>query len=226
MGGSSQSTSVKIPAWLQEAAQANLARANEVSRIGYTPYYGPDVAAMTAPQLASMQGTNQAAMAFGVPTADFNSGMPQAQDYGGMSAYSSGGMYNDALAELKASNPGQYNAIMGQFIDPILGTSPDLSYGGGAPASGGPAGGPIPGGPGGGGSGRGGGGGGGGDYAPRPAAGGVAGSYTGLRDMVNGGGPGAAGDDFQGGLLSEMLNKRNINPVGSSGGGGGMGRGK
>lgn len=226
MGGSSQSTSVKIPAWLQEAAQANLARANEVSRIGYTPYYGPDVAAMTAPQLASMQGTNQAAMAFGVPTADFNSGMPQAQDYGGMSAYSSGGMYNDALAELKASSPGQYNAIMSQFIDPILGTGPGLSYGG-APTSGGPAGGPIPGsGSGVNGAGPGGGEGGGGGYAPRQAVGGVTGAYTGLRDMVNGGGPGAAGADFQGGLLSGPMNRLGINPVGSNGGGGGMGRGK
>lgn len=227
MGGSSQSTSVKIPAWLQDAAKANLARANEVSRIGYTPYYGPDVAAMTAPQIAAMQGTNQAALSFGVPTADFNSGMPQAQDYGGMSAYSSGGMYGDALAELKASNPGQYNAIMGQFIDPILGTSPDLSYGA-APSPGGPAGGPVPGGTGASGAGPGGGegGSGGGDYAPRQSSGGVSGGYTGLRDMVNGGGPGAAGADFQGGLLSGMLNKRNINPVGSNSGGGGMGRGK
>ena len=212
MGGSSQSTSVKIPAWLQEAAQANLARANEVSRIGYTPYYGPDVAAMTAPQIASMHGTNQGALAFGVPTADFTAGMPEAGNYGGMSAYSSGGMYDDALAALKASNPGQYNAIMGQFIDPILGTGPGLSYGTpGAPGT-----------PGGGG--RGGHGGMQGGHGPgaMPTGGGA---YTGLGDMFNGGGAGASGPDFQGGPLSGPLNKLGVNPIGQ-GGGGGMGGGK
>jgi hypothetical protein len=217
MGGSKQSTSVKIPAWLEDAAKVNIASANEVSRIGYTPYYGPDVAAMTAPQLASMQGTNQAALAFGVPTADFNSGMPQAQDYGGLSAYSSGGMYDNALAALKAARPGQYDAIMGQFIDPVSGTDPGLSYGtpGTSPGS--------PGGPGmmwpnGVQTGH------GHNSSPSGGGGGL-GGYGGLRDMVDGGGPGASGTDFSGGLLSGTLNNVGVNPVGS-GGGGGMGGGK
>lgn len=211
MGGSSQSTSVRVPAWLEDAGKSLIARANDVSRIGYTPYYGPDVAAMTAPQIAAMQGTNQGALAFGMPTSDPTAGMPQAGNYGGMSAYSSGGMYDSALEALKASHPGQYNAIMGQFIDPILGTDPGLSYGGNIGGGNGNPKGPT----------------GGGMTGHGPGTGptSVSGGYTGLRDMFNGGGAGAAGPDFQGGPLSGMLNNLGVNPVGQNGGGG-MGRGK
>lgn len=119
--GGSQSTSVQVPAWLESAAQQNLGRADQVSQLGYTPYYGPDVAAMTPMQIAAMQGTNQAASAFGLPTADPMAGMPQAQDYGGMSAYSSAPMFEQSVAALRANAPGQANAMAGMFIDPITG---------------------------------------------------------------------------------------------------------
>lgn len=115
MGGGSNTTSVTIPKWLEGAVQENIASAKNISRIGYTPYYGPDVAAMTPAQIAAMQGTNQMASAFGMPTADVTAGIPTAADYNGMSAYSSGGMYDAALAELKARNPGQYAQIMSLF---------------------------------------------------------------------------------------------------------------
>ena len=124
MGGGSQSTSVTIPAWLEDAAKKGIARAERVSGIGYTPYYGPDVAAMTPAQVSSMQGTNQMASAFGMPTSDVTAGMPSATNYNGMSAYSSGGMYDAALAELKARNPGQYAAIQDMFVNPKTGAAP------------------------------------------------------------------------------------------------------
>ena len=146
MGGGSKTTEVKIPEWLEDAGKEALARSRDVSRIPYAAYYGPDVAAMTPMQVAAMRGTNQMAEAFGSPTADVTAGMPPAQDYGGMSAYSAGPMYDAALEELKNRQPGTYNAIMGQFIDPITGAMPA-----GATAAGG---GPI-GKPGGGGMGRG-----------------------------------------------------------------------
>jgi hypothetical protein len=38
--------------------------------------------------------------------------------------------------------------------------------------------------------------------------------YTGLLDMLNGGGPQAAGQTFQGGALSELLNSLGIRPMG------------
>jgi hypothetical protein len=62
-----------------------------------------------------MRGTNQMAEAFGSPTADVTAGMPPAQDYGGMSAYSAGPMYDASLAELQRRQPGTYDAIMAQF---------------------------------------------------------------------------------------------------------------
>lgn len=38
--------------------------------------------------------------------------------------------------------------------------------------------------------------------------------YTGLLDMINGGGAGAAGQTFQGGPFSNMLNAMGVRPVG------------
>ena len=115
MGGGSKTTEVKIPEWLEDAGKEALARSRDVSRIPYAAYYGPDVAAMTPMQVAAMRGTNQMAEAFGAPTADLSAGMPTAQDYGGMSAYSAGPMYDAAVSELQRRQPGTYDAIMAQF---------------------------------------------------------------------------------------------------------------
>jgi hypothetical protein len=133
-GGGRNTTEVAVPAWLEQAAQRNLGRADELARIGYTPYYGPDVAAMTPMQVAAMQGTNQMASAFGMPTADPMAGMPTATDYGGMSAYSSGGLYDQTLAELERRMPGQFAALRAPFIDPVTGMMASGSASGGVGA--------------------------------------------------------------------------------------------
>jgi hypothetical protein len=127
-GGGRNTTEVTVPAWLEEAARRNLSRADELARIGPTPYYGPDVAAMTPMQVAAMQGTNTAASALGLSTADPMAGMPTATNYGGMSAYSSGGLYDQALAELERRMPGQYAALRAPFIDPMTGAQPTGVY--------------------------------------------------------------------------------------------------
>lgn len=124
MGGGSQTSETKIPEWLNTAAQQGLGRANSVASIGYTPYYGPDVAAMTPMQEAARTNINAGASAFGM-AAPTSSGMPEAQTFaGGVRGYSSAPMYEAALAEMKTRYPGQYNAIMGQFIDPVTGAMP------------------------------------------------------------------------------------------------------
>jgi hypothetical protein len=115
MGGGKSTTSVTVPEWLENAAKSGLSRAEDVSRIGYAPYYGPDVAAMTPMQMTAMQGTNQMASAFGMPTSDPMAGMPTAGDYGGMPAYSSGSMYDAALAELQRRQPDTYAKLMAPF---------------------------------------------------------------------------------------------------------------
>jgi hypothetical protein len=225
MGGGSQTStsSVQIPAWLEAAAQRNLAKADTLSQIGYTPYYGPDVAAMTPMQLAAMQGTNTAASAFGMPTADPMAGMPAAQNYDGMQAYSSGSLYDQALAELQRRQPGQYAALRAPFIDPVTGAQPLAPYGsgggyaGGGSSSGGsvaPGPAPMPMREGGGGEGR-------GNYGPSSSGGG----YTGFRDMIDGGGPNKSGTTF-GGALGGVSNAAGLSPVSrdaSKGGGAGQG---
>jgi hypothetical protein len=136
--GGQSTTKVEIPEWLEGAAQENLAKAGELSKIGYTPYYGPSVAAMTPMMQQSMAGTNQAAQAFGMGGGvDPNAGMPQAQNYGGVQAYSSGDMYDQALRELEARRPGQYAAMNAPFINPVTGAQPAAPYGTGQGGAGG-----------------------------------------------------------------------------------------
>ena len=131
--GGSTTSQVQIPQYLEDAARRNLSRASQISNIGYTPYYGADVAAMTPMQQAAMQGTNQMASAFGLPSvSDPMSGMPQAQDFGGMQAYSSAPMYEQSLQSLAQNRPEQYQAIESMF-NPTGGTS----YGGGYGSGGG-----------------------------------------------------------------------------------------
>jgi hypothetical protein len=140
-GSNTQTTSVEIPQWLQEAAQRNLSRADQVSQIGYTPYYGPDVAAMTPMQIAAMQNTGAAASAFGLPTvADPMAGMPTPQTFaGGVQGYSSAPLFQQSLEALRVNAPGQYAAIQSLFVDPRTGAAPfgitSMPMGGMAPQS-------------------------------------------------------------------------------------------
>jgi hypothetical protein len=203
MGGGSKSTEVKIPQWLEDAGKEALARSRDVSRIPYAAYYGPDVAAMTPMQVAAMRGTNQMAEAFGSPTADVTAGMPPAQDYGGMSAYSAGPMYDAALAELERRQPGTYNAIMGQFIDPITGQMPvGATAAGGAGASANA----------------------GANAQIKPKSGG-GGDYGGYGSAVGKPSPSGSGTGTLG-LPDPMSGKiTSVGPIGKPGGGG-MGRGK
>ena len=52
--GSTESK-VKIPEWLEAAARSNLGKAQDIASIGYTPYYGADVAAFNPMQTAGFQ---------------------------------------------------------------------------------------------------------------------------------------------------------------------------
>lgn len=201
MGGS-KTTEIKIPEWLEDAAKAGLARADAASRIPYAPYYGPDVAAMTPAQIASMQGTNAAASAFGLQTSDPMAGLPQATNYNGMMAYSSGSGYDAAVEELKRRQPGTYNAIMGQFIDPITGKMPEGASGGAGASTDAVANTKI----------------------KKPNTGG-GGDYGGYGNMASKPSPSGSGTGTLG--LPDPMSGRisSVGPIGRDGGGG-MGRGK
>ena len=120
--GGSQSTQVKLPRWLNQAAQRTVARGEEAAQIGYTPWTGPDVAAFTPMQNAALQGTDAMASAFGMPTSGGATGMPAPTTFaGGVQGYGSSGLYQQGLAGLPQ---GQYDAIRRMFINPQTGAAP------------------------------------------------------------------------------------------------------
>ena len=130
--GGSTSTEVSIPAWLEQAAQSGLARGTQAAGIGYVPYRGPDVAALTPMQEAAMANTSMASSAFGLGASPLPSaGMPTAQTFaGGMQGYSSAPLYDQAVNELKMQNPTQYAKLM----EPFGITSMPMGGGASAPA--------------------------------------------------------------------------------------------
>lgn len=220
--GGRSTTSVEIPQWLESAARQNIARADEIAQIGYVPYYGPDVAAMTPMQLAAGGNINAAAGALGLgaPTS-MTAGMPMAQDYGGMAAYSSAPIYEQSLAELQARRPGQFAALQAPFIDPVTGAPPAAPFSANlafadqtmapntvvAPIYGDR------------------------DFNEMGGMDGFAGAngrsdngYLGLRDMFDGGGPRSSGDTFQGGGIISDIGNALGGPVGRDGDGGMGGR--
>lgn len=125
-GGGGSTTTVnknELPAWLQDAAQSNLARADYVSKLGYVPQYGVDVAGFSPMQQSAMQNTADAASAFGLsaPT-NAMAGMPQQTTNNlGFTGYSSGDLYNNYQANLAEQAPAQFDAMRGMFIDPVTG---------------------------------------------------------------------------------------------------------
>ena len=137
--GGTTSSNTQIPAYLEDAVRENINRARDVSQIGYTPYYGADVAAFSPMQQQSMLSTGNAASAFGLAPQGFDAmaGMPQAQTFaGGVQGYSSAPLYEQSLDNLFANAPAQYNAMSDMFIDPFTGARSRNNYGNASPVMG------------------------------------------------------------------------------------------
>lgn len=120
-GGQSKTTEqVQVPAWVEQAARENLAMGKQVSQLGYTPYYGPDVAAFSPMQVQAMQMAQDQAAAFGMaPQMNVAEQIPQAQQFaGGLMGYSSAPIYEQSLAALQANRPAQAAAMNKLFINP------------------------------------------------------------------------------------------------------------
>jgi hypothetical protein len=134
-GGSQTSTTkVEIPDWLEEPAKRNIAKAEEIAKTGYVPYMGPDVAALTPMQQAAMQSTGMAADAYGLPNAMGNQITPEPQTFaGGLQGYSAFPLYEQSIDQLYQSRPGQYNAMMAPFLDPVTGAGPSGVFAGEQP---------------------------------------------------------------------------------------------
>ena len=125
-GGSTTST-VEVPQYIEDAARRNLERADLISKIGYVPYFGPDVAAFTPQQEAAFAGTQQLAGAFGTPTT-MDMGVPAPQTFaGGVRGYSSAPMFEEAMDEFGRRRPAQKAFIDQLFIDPVSGAFTPIS---------------------------------------------------------------------------------------------------
>jgi hypothetical protein len=196
--GGKKTSETKIDPQLRDAALNNIAMTQKIGQIGYVPYTGDTVAGMQPGQIAAIESGNLGANAFGLPTMAVPTGA-------NLNPYAA---YEAALAKIP---PAQRAFIESLFINSQTGAAPTMAYG--APVAqaavaqqpyytdGG-----------------GGGGGGGGGYVPGTGggaadSGAAANRYTGLRDMINGGGPGASGSTFQGGILSSILNRPLASPV-------------
>ena len=116
-GSETQTSTIEIPQWLQEAAQSGLARGTQAAGIGYVPYRGPDVAALTPLQEAAMFNTSQASSAFGLgPSPLPGAGMPTVQTFAdGTRGYSAFPLYEQAVNDLRMRDPAQYAKLMAPF---------------------------------------------------------------------------------------------------------------
>lgn len=129
-GGSKTQTN-DIPEWVKPYAKENLERAKSAQTLGYIPYYGPDIAAFNPTQMAAFGSNINAAEAFGLipkgqvsPLQDM---APTPTTYaGGIQGYSSGDLFDQAVAELAARRPGQVSAYNKLFVDPYSGSYQNL----------------------------------------------------------------------------------------------------
>ena len=145
-GSNTTTTETKLDPDLKNAALTNLDLANEVGALGYMPYQGNTVAAFSPQQIAGMQSTDQAAAAFGMPSAinwqgaqgsgqmtaptgmSYNemysalTGMaPPTQDASGGYGYSAMPLYNQAISKIPAA---QRAALESYFMNPTTGAAP------------------------------------------------------------------------------------------------------
>ncbi len=130
-----------IPEWIKQPAIRNLQRAEDVQRIEYMPYRGPEVAGFTPSQISAFQNNLDTAKAFGLAAPDsVMDGIPTPSTFaGGVSGYSTMPLYEEALAETTAAQPdavAQYNALFGSNVGTTAKPNPSpngiASLGGGS----------------------------------------------------------------------------------------------
>ena len=140
-GTTSAGSAVEIPQWVQDAGRKQYQTGTELGQLGYTPYYGADVAAFNPMQESAFRSTGTAADAFGMGPASTvpagatfgahsptwaTDGIPTAQTFAGnMRGYSGMPMYTQALNTLEEQRPYQKQQLEQQFIDPTTGLTPE-----------------------------------------------------------------------------------------------------
>ena len=123
-GGGTTTTKPYVPKFAETAMQQGVGIATDLAPLQstYTPLYGPQVAALSPLEQASMQGTDMMAGAFGMPTSGGRSYLPQAQTYdGGIQGYSARPMVEGMIDQFKTERPGQAEYRESFGIDPVTG---------------------------------------------------------------------------------------------------------
>ena len=135
MGGSTSRTTAQTkPAHIVEAEKEALAMANYLSKLGYVPRTGVQIAGLSDRTLDSMRGTNAGLDAFGLPTSDVMANIPQTtMSDSGIRGYTTTSGLDELIATMQRDRPAQYNYIMDMFIDPVTGAMPTM--GASTPAS-------------------------------------------------------------------------------------------
>jgi hypothetical protein len=116
MSGGAQKTKTKqdfkLPEWYETAAKNAINFGTEISQGGYTPWIGPDVAALAPASKAGFQGVDAMSSAFGMPTGASSSYLPEEQTFaGGVKGYSSFPGFEEAMGALKTKYPGMYDFL-------------------------------------------------------------------------------------------------------------------
>ena len=128
MGGStSRTTAQSKPAHIVEAEKEALAMANYLSKLGYVPRTGVQIAGLSDRTLDSMRSTNAGLDAFGLPSSDVMANIPQTtMSDSGMRGYTTTSGLDELIATMQRDRPAQYNYIMDMFIDPVTGAMPTM----------------------------------------------------------------------------------------------------
>lgn len=117
-------SSSSLPEWMAGPSKEMLQRSLDMSKVGYMPYAGPQVAALDPAQVASMYATDSSAQAFGMPSA-----IPRIQgptDFGGGTfGYSSMPLYDQQQQWFAETRPGQKQFYDSMFVDPYTGLPVD-----------------------------------------------------------------------------------------------------
>lgn len=101
-----------LPKWYEDAAKQVLAKGEAAASGGYTPWIGPDVAALSPAAKAGMAGADAMSAAFGMPTGASASYLPEEQTFaGGVKGYSSFPGFEQAMQALKTKYPGMYEFL-------------------------------------------------------------------------------------------------------------------
>jgi hypothetical protein len=112
-GGSTQTTQQTMPAWLQQEAQNNYSKAQDVSQNTYAPYSGEGVAPQNAQQIAGMNAMyNNGASGLGMNTV--NQGITNA---------SQAGNYTPNQVSYQAPTADQINQQMSPYTQNVVNTT-------------------------------------------------------------------------------------------------------